>query len=402
MSVRHAAHVITSDDEALRVAAALAPRLAGDADARDAERRPPRRELAELAASGLLGITVPHPLGGADVRAATAAEVLRLLGTADLSLAQIPQPHFAFLNALRLQGSAAARERVFRDVLDGALVGNAQSERGGRHAQDHRTRLERTGGGWLLNGVKYYATGALFARWIAVAAPAAVPGEPRPQAHVAFVRADDPGVRVVDDWDGMGQRTTASGTVELTGVRVAEPFVVPHYRTFREPTTYGAFAQLLHAAIDVGAARAALSRAAEFVRTTTRPWFESGGERAEDDPLLVQRFGELEIQVRAAEALLAGAADRVDAARAVPDDARTAEASIAVAAARVAGGAAAVDLGNALFEVAGTRAAADRLNLHRHWRDARTHTLHDPPRWKVQHIGRHSLRREAPPRHGLL
>lgn len=42
------------------------------------------------------------------------------------------------------------------------------------------------------------------------------------------------------------------------------------------------------------------------------------------------------------------------------------------------------------------------LNLHRHWRDARTHTLHDPPRWKIQHIGRYVLNGTRPPRHGLL
>jgi alkylation response protein AidB-like acyl-CoA dehydrogenase len=106
--------------------------------------------------------------------------------------------------------------------------------------------------------------------------------------------------------------------------------------------------------------------------------------------------------VRAAEALLAAAARSVDAARADLTDDSAADASLAVAAARVAAAEAAVEAGSALFEVAGTRAALDSLNLHRHWRDARTHTLHDPVRWKVQHIGRHTLNGTRPPRHGLL
>ncbi len=42
------------------------------------------------------------------------------------------------------------------------------------------------------------------------------------------------------------------------------------------------------------------------------------------------------------------------------------------------------------------------LNLHRHWRDARTRTLHDPARRKIQHIGRYVLNGTRPPRHGLL
>ena len=57
---------------------------------------------------------------------------------------------------------------------------------------------------------------------------------------------------------------------------------------------------------------------------------------------------------------------------------------------------------SALFELAGTRSVAEPLNLSRFWRDARTHTLHDPTRWKVQHIGRRLLSDTPPPRHGLL
>lgn len=63
---------------------------------------------------------------------------------------------------------------------------------------------------------------------------------------------------------------------------------------------------------------------------------------------------------------------------------------------------AALAMSNGLFEVAGTRAAADPLGLHRHWRNVRTPTLHDPVRWKVQHLGRHALTGVAPPRHDAL
>ncbi|CAM5328236.1 Dibenzothiophene monooxygenase OS=Streptomyces rimosus subsp. rimosus (strain ATCC / DSM 40260/ JCM 4667 / NRRL 2234) OX=1265868 GN=SRIM_033720 PE=3 SV=1 [Streptomyces rimosus subsp. rimosus] len=158
---------------------------------------------------------------------------------------------------------------------------------------------------------------------------------------------------------------------------------------------------MLHTAIDTGIARGALTEAAEFVRTQSRPWFESASTAVED-PLLVQRFGELELRVRAAQALLEAAARAVDAATGRLTDDTAAEASIAVAAAKAYAGETAVETGSALFEVAGTRAALDGLNLHRHWRDARTHTLHDPARWKVQHLGRYVLNGTRPPRHGLL
>jgi SfnB family sulfur acquisition oxidoreductase len=392
------AKVIADDVEALAVAAALAEEFRAGASARDAERRLPREELERLSASGLLAVTVPAEHGGADVRQETLAEIFRLLASADASLAQIPQNHFVYVNVIRRQGTAEQKEFFFSEVLAGRRFGNAQSEAGTRHVQDIRTRLEqRPDGSYRLTGVKHYSTGALFADWIPVLARAE--GD---NLHVAYVPRDADGVTVVDDWDGMGQRTTASGTVRLDSVAVPADRVVPHHLTFQGPQLHGAVAQLLHAAIDAGIAAGALAEAVEFVRTKSRAWFEGGVDTAAEDPLLIQRFGELALQVRACEALLGAAARAVDAARDDLSDDSSAEASIAVAAAKAHTSATAVEVAGALFELCGTRSALDSLNLHRHWRDARTHTLHDPARWKVQHIGRYVLNGTKPPRHGLL
>ncbi|MGW7421550.1 SfnB family sulfur acquisition oxidoreductase [Streptomyces sp. NPDC054813] len=392
------AHVITDEAEALAVAAALAEEFRAGAAERDAERRLPRAELDRLSASGLLAVTVPAEYGGADVGALTLAEIFRLLGSADASLAQIPQSHFVYVNVILRQGTEEQRKFFFAELLAGGRLGNAQSEAGTKHVQDIRTRLERTeDGSYVLQGVKHYSTGALFADWIPVLARAE-----DDNLHVAYVPRDAPGLTVVDDWDGMGQRTTASGTVRLDGVPVPADRVLPHHLTFQGPQLHGAVAQLLHAAIDVGIAGAAVAEAAEFVRTKSRPWFESGVETAAEDPLLIQRFGEIALLTRASEALLREGARAVDAAAVRLTDESAAEASIAVAAAKVQAAEAAVAVAGALFEVSGTRSALNSLNLHRYWRDARTHTLHDPPRWKIQHIGRYVLSGTLPPRHGLL
>lgn len=392
------AHVIADDAEALAVAAALAEEFRAGASARDTERRLPRAELDRLSASGLLAVTVPAEHGGADVGPWTLAEIFRLLASADGSLAQIPQSHFAYVNVIRRQGTEEQRKFFFAELLSGRRFGNAQSEAGTKHVQDLRTRLApRPDGSYVLDGVKHYSTGALFADWIPVLARAE-----DDKLHVAYVSRDAPGLTVIDDWDGLGQRTTASGTVRLEGVEVPADRVLPHHLTFEGPQLHGAIAQLLHAAIDAGIAGGALAEAAEFVRTKSRPWFESGLETAAEDPLLIQRFGELALQVRASEALLREAARAVEAAQADLTDDSAAEASIAVAAAKVRAAEAAVEVASALFEVSGTRSALNSLNLHRHWRDARTHTLHDPTRWKIQHIGRYVLNGTRPPRHGLL
>jgi sulfur acquisition oxidoreductase, SfnB family len=399
-----AAHVIRSDEEAREVARKLAASFAEQAGVRDRDRRLPAEEVARLSASGLLGITVPARYGGAEVSVATLAEVFRLLAAADASLAQIPHSHFVFLEALRLQGTERQRARFFAEALAGARFANAQAERGGRTAADDATTLRRRpGGGYVLDGEKFYSTGSLFAHWLAVRAVLAdepPAGGAAPKA-VAFIRRDAPGVTVVDDWDGIGQRTTASGTVRLSGVLVDDDQVVPYTPIFAGPTTYGARAQVLHAALDAGIARGAVDAAVAAVGRA-RPWYESGAATAAEDPLVAQQAGELEITVRGAEALLREAAAAIDAAEAGLTEESAARASIATAVAKVAAARASLEASTVLFELGGTRSAAASLNLSRYWRDARTHTLHDPVRWKVQHIGRWLLSGTRPPRHGQL
>jgi SfnB family sulfur acquisition oxidoreductase len=384
---------------AIAAASGLAREFAAGAGERDARRILPRKEVDQLSASGLLAVTVPAEHGGAELGASTLAEVFRLLASGDPNIAQIPHSHFVYVNQLRLQGAPDQQKRLFGEVLRGGRFGNAQTEFGTRHVRDHRTTLTPDGPGrWKLSGDKFYCTGALFAHWIPVLAHLGADGP----MHVAWVRRDAEGVEVVDDWDGLGQRTTASGTVRLRDVAVADEWITPYAATFDGPQTYGAFAQLLHAAIDTGIGRAAIAEAAEFVRTRSRPYPDAGVERAADDPLTVQAFGEMELALRGAEALLAHAAGAVDAANADLGEVTTAEASIAVAAARAASAKASVDIASRVFEVAGTRSALAGTHLDRHWRNARVHTLHDPAAWKVQHLGRWALDGAPPPRHGQL
>ena len=58
--------------------------------------------------------------------------------------------------------------------------------------------------------------------------------------------------------------------------------------------------------------------------------------------------------------------------------------------------------GSKLIELGGSSATLAAHNLDRHWRNARTHTVHDPARWKLHAIGQYWLRGIAPPRHGAI
>lgn len=390
---------VLSSAEAVAAARRLSARFAEGAARRDAERILPGPELDELSASGLLAITVPAAFGGADLPVAAVTEVFRALAEGDPSIAQIPHSHFVYVNAVRHQATRSQQEFLFGEVLAGKRFGNAQSEIRSKHVRDHATTLWPAGPGrWRLAGEKGYATGALFADWIPVLAHLDEGGP----MHVAWVERTASGVTVIDDWNGMGQRTTASGTVRLDDVEVAEELITPYHLTFDGPQTYGSFAQVLHAALDAGIARAAVRDAAAFVTTASRPYPDAGVERAADDPLVVHAFGEMEVAVRGAEALVAEAARAVDAANEHLDADTAGAASLAVAAARAATTHASVEAASRLFEVCGTRSALASLNLDRHWRNARTHTLHDPAAWKIQHLGRFAVDGILPPNHGQI
>jgi SfnB family sulfur acquisition oxidoreductase len=388
---------IRDDAEALVVAREVAAELAEGAARRDRERILPHEELERVSDAGLLAITVPAEYGGAGVRAGTVARVIALLAAADGSIGQIPQNHFFMLEALRLQGTEDQKRFFYDRVLRGERIFNALSERGTKTAQDHATRLTRTGDSYRLDGTKFYSTGVLFAHWIAVVA-----NNDESVSTLAFVPKDTPGIQVIDDWKGFGQRTTGSGTTVLESVPVHWFSLIPFKALFEVPTAMGPFAQIMHAAIEQGIAEAALATAIHFVRHHTRPWKDSGLDRASDDPYIVSAIGEMKIRTDAAGALLDRAGGFVDAAKEAPTEATVAAASIAVAEAKVATTEAALFVSTKLIELAGSSATLQEHGLDRFWRNARTHTVHDPIRWKYRYIGDYWLNGINPPRHGAI
>lgn len=397
---------VLSAGAALDTARALAAEFAPGAAERDSKRQLPFREMDRVSASGLLAITVPAAYGGADLPPSVVTDVIRILATGDPNIAQIPHSHFVYVNLLRLAGTPDQLSHYSRQLLAGARIANAQAERNGPTAADVSTTLTPDGDAFRIEGTKYYCTGSLFADILTVLTRLDDPDKRSGLAegqYVAFLPADSPGVRILDDWDALGQRTTASGTVVFDNVKIARHRLIPRSVAVNAPTGYGAFAQLMHAAIDLGIAAGALEAAAAFARERTRPWFEAGVDSAIDDPLLIQRFGELAVAVRAAEAAFAIAGQALDATLGQePDAARAAEASLAVATAKVLADRAGTEVSSALFEVCGTRSTAAQLNLGHFWRNARTHTVHDPIRWKYQHIGRALLHGTPPPLHSAL
>ena len=389
--------VIRSDAEALNVARELAAHFKRESAVRDRERRLPHDELELFSHTGLWGITVPKAYGGAGVSNVTLAQVVALIAAADASLGQIPQNHFYALEVLRVNGSDTQKERLYAEVLAGQRFGNALAELGTKTAHERTTHLVTAETGYRINGRKFYATGALYAHRI----PTSVVDDHG--VHLlAFVRRGSEGLNVIDDWSGFGQRTTGSGSVVFDNVFVAREDVIPFQTAFERPTPVGPLAQILHAAIDTGIARAAFEDSLHFVRTKTRPWIDATTDIASEDPLTLKSFGHLSVRLHAAEALLERAGEYLDTAQANPIANTVAEASIAVAEVRALSTEISLAAGSTLFELAGSQATLAEHGLDRHWRNARVHTLHDPVRWKYHAVGNYYLNGENPPLRGTI
>jgi len=391
------AALLETEQQALAVAQELAAHFAATASQRDSERLLPFAEMDALALSGLLAITVPEDYGGLDVSNATLAEITAILAQADGSLGQIPQNHFYILEALRIDGSEDQKRYFFSRALAGDRFGNALSERGTKTVGHHNTRITRDGPGYRINGRKFYSTGVLFADWVTVFAL-----DEADKLVMAFVPKGTEGVEIIDDWDGFGQRTTGSGTTVLNNVYVNADHVVLHHKGFERPTTIGSVGQIIHAGVDLGIARAAFAETLDFVKTRSRPWMDSGVERASDDPLTIAKVGQIAIRLEAATATVERAGRKVEAAQVETTEKRVVEATLAVAAAKVLTTEIAIEATNTLFELAGTASVKLDLNLDRHWRNARTHTLHDPVRWKYHVVGNYHLNDVIPPKNGAL
>ncbi len=392
------AHRIFDEAEAISAAHKIAAELAPGAIERDRVRQLPYAELDRVSETGLLGITVPRAYGGAGVGATTLAEVTAILSAADASLGQIPQNHFYMIEALRIGGSEAQKRFFFERVLNGRRIGNAFCETGTKNALEFATRIDpQPGGGYVVNGAKFYSTGVLFAHWLAVVAKT-----PADRVAIAFLPRGTKGVAIIDDWSGFGQKVTGSGTTNFDNAFVAEDHVIDHQAAFDQPSAMGPLAQIIHAGVDLGIARAALRDTIAFVKEKARPWADSGLDRASEDPHLLAEIGLLTTRLHAAEALVERAGRFVDIATAHPSDQTVAEASVAVAQAKIATTEIAIEASSKLFELCGTRSALAEHGLDRHWRNARTHTLHDPVRWKYHAIGNFVLNGVKPPRHGAL
>lgn len=360
---------------------------AGSAE-REASRSLAYDAVAGLAQAGFTAVRIPLDDGGSGATLAQGLRLLRALAEADPNLAQALRAHFTAVESLLAGPDTDRRDRWFRRIVDGAILGNATTERGNAPGTNATRLLERAGR-LVLAGTKYYTTGSLYADWIQVHADT-VDG----RSVRATVRRDAPGVEVLDDWDGFGQRLTASGTARFDDVEVDPHEVVDAPRGGTGFTA--AYVQAVLLATLGGIAAASRRDAVDYVRGRTRAFAHGVGDSALRDPLVQGVVGRISSSVSAIDAVLDAAGDRIQDAAArqatgLLDEAATQELDAAISEAQIFVVEQTLAVTNQLFEVGGASAVSVGRGLDRHWRNARVLGQHNPVIYRAREIGQHRL-----------
>ncbi|WP_151820793.1 SfnB family sulfur acquisition oxidoreductase [Acinetobacter soli] len=395
---KRSVHILKNDQQALNAAYQVADEALVNRNIRDQQRILPYEAIEHLSQKGLGGIRIPERYGGAFVSNKTLAQVFRILSKADSNVGQIPQNQISLLNLIDLMGNEEQKKRVFGEILAGKRLANGGPERQSKDSKTVHTTLIQNGEVWVLNGEKFYSTGSIFADWLAIKAL-------HPEGHVVLVLVDrfTNGIEIEDDWNGFGQRTTASGTIKLNQVHIDPALIFDERLLTQAPNYRGAYSQLMQVAIDVGIAEAAFTDLISAVKKA-RPVIDANVEKASLEHFTIQETGKLQVLLDAAIALLDDAAEYLDEldSQFEVTDAQAARASILVAEAKVYANDAALTISEKLLELGGSRASLSQHNLDQHWRNARVHTLHDPVRWKIHAIGNYYLNRVFPARHAWI
>lgn len=363
--------------------------IAAGAAARETSRTLAYDAVERLKRAGFTAVRVPASWGGGGATLSQTLLLLVELGAADSNLVQALRAHFTSVESLVSGADAERRARWLPRVVAGDIFGNATTEKGNAPGRNS-TILSARDGAHRLDGTKFYSTGSLYADWIRVHADTEDGGSVR-----ATVHRDAPGLELVDDWDGFGQRLTASGTTRLTGVPV-ETDNVEWSASGERPGFTASYVQAVLLAALVGIAKASRRDAIEYVLGRGRAFSHGVGDSPRRDPLVQEVVGRISSTVFALEAAFGAAAlevERVaDASRHGPvDDPDVEELDTLVSEAQIFISEQTLDVANRLFEVGGASAASESRRLDRHWRNARVLAQHNPVMYRARAVGQQRL-----------
>ncbi|NNB05651.1 acyl-CoA dehydrogenase [Pseudomonas fragi] len=354
--------------------------------------------IQQLNALGLPRWRLPASYGGQDASLVELLALLTELSAADSNITQALRGHFGFCEEVLVSKDRNWQAKWLDKLSQGPLLSPGSTEVGTQTRGEFETRIQRAEDGSLrISGKKFYTTGALYSDLINTIGT----GDDG-TLYSVVVDLKAPGVQIIDDWNGFGQRLTASGTCIFDNVRVDdEP------RATDQRFAYGqSFFQIYHLSTLAGIARRAALSGADELRSRSRTFSTGNADSAAQDVQLLQIIGEVASQAYAAQAITRYAAQRLEStaqytiASEQPlthEDPQVALAELEVCLAVNPVVDATLAATTALFDALGASATASNKALDRLWRNARTLANHNPRVYKSRIVGNYLVNGLVPP-----
>ncbi|MDB4987374.1 MAG: Acyl-CoA dehydrogenase type 2 domain protein [Myxococcaceae bacterium] len=380
-------------EKVLATADRVAAQLAKTAAASDRSNKIPRDEVELLRNNDLLQVQEPVEYGGSGLNYAQASLVTRAISRGDTSIGHLIGYHFAQQRIAHLFGTpeqADAQSR--RNAKEKLFWGGVQNPRGGSALE-----LSRDGQDFRVSGHRTFASGGSIGDQLSVTTTF------EGRLQIISIPGGRDGYKPLNNWDSIGQRLTDSGGIELRNVFVDRSEVLGDPNVGHAFTPYQTLVtphwQLAFVNFYIGTAEGALQEALAWTRANATPWETAGVEKATDDAYILQTVGELVSEVRAAALLADRAGEALQTALDIGPSLtaeQRAEAAIAIYEAKYLTTKVSLATASRLFEIQGARATSAAYGFDRHWRNLRTHTVHDPVAYKAREVGDWALNRRAP------
>ena len=303
---------LSAEEQDLREAARRFVRreVAPVADRMDREDYFPRDVFVRLGEDGFLGITLPSEHGGLGLSYLAQALVLEEIARVSPALALSAGAHSnLFADNVARNGSEAQRAGFLPGAASGSTIGalGLTEPTAGSDAMSIRTRAERRGSHYVLNGSKQFITNGPVADVLLVYAKTA----PEKGAHgisAFLVRRETPGFTVARQLDKMGMRGSPTGELAFQDVEVPlENRVGEEGAGARIMMSGLNVERAVLAAIPVGILAECLDRSVAYARER-----EQFGQRIGRFELIQEKLANMYTDLEAARLLLYSALDAVE------------------------------------------------------------------------------------------
>ncbi len=334
---------------------------------RERQGRFPKEILVRLGEMGILGMMVPEEYGGAGADALSYILAIEELARVCASTAVIVSVNNSvFCYPVWKYGTEEQKRTILKEVASGRALGAyALTEpQSGSDAANQKTRAERDGDGYILNGAKAWITNAGEAKWYVVMAMTDPSAGTR--GITAFlVCSEDPGLRVGALEDKMGLRASKTAAVYLENVRLtASRRLGKEGEGFTIAMTTLDHSRIGIAAQGIGIARACYEASIAYARTR-----ESFGRKLAEHEIIAFQIADMRVQIEAATLLTYRAAVRSQ----MPGVRFSKEASMA----KVFASEAANAIAARAVQIFGGYGYSREYPVERYYRDARVTTIYE-------------------------